>query len=183
MRTFFALKKWRMEYFDDVIKCHALVRTWSIGGFSIIVHVALVQNDSEAVTNIHTVMDNSTCTIIEWKKQLYSRQNKEPLNLIKSFVSSHTFKAIRRHASITIRIEPLILTMSHVCIAKTFCTRPTGPPTAQGKAQELQTVIIWRAYHFSHLTALVTTVINLHRSLLESEASVSPLAYHLPTYR
>jgi len=33
MRTFFALKKWRKEYFDDVIKCHALVCTWSIASY------------------------------------------------------------------------------------------------------------------------------------------------------
>ena len=30
MHMYFALKKWWMHYFDDVIKCHALARTWSI---------------------------------------------------------------------------------------------------------------------------------------------------------
>ena len=30
MRTFFALKKWWIRYFDDVIKCHALACTWYI---------------------------------------------------------------------------------------------------------------------------------------------------------
>ena len=30
MHTYFALKKWWMHYFDDVIKCHTLVCTWSV---------------------------------------------------------------------------------------------------------------------------------------------------------
>jgi len=30
MHTFFSLKKWRMDYFDDVKKCHTLMHAWSI---------------------------------------------------------------------------------------------------------------------------------------------------------